>query len=562
MAKDHVDYYYVKWSAYATLGGSRIDIASFKLNYALDKIPEATIFPTVGIEPRSKTEAKAVKALLETEPYTPVEIFVRGETAMDSPQGSQTPGFPYNDDVMVFKGFYQGVGYQAQRSPAGGSVKLTGSVAHWLTSLTGTSSKNKVTAVKGPGGFAEIANIGAKPGLFDIKALISAGIGSASANIWTEFAKLFFYELADNPDVWGESDNTSALDALDDMDDEDVFTGKADNSLVIPADLTGDVPDEMLVRFYAKGIAEPLFAAWRQHSLWDALGLIASEFAFRMVPLIKTATCAPVFGALGGDPFVTVGTDEYSDCFIYSSTPAMITKLVLTGQVAMATSPYSAVPIVSAIIGIASAEDVWDSEVNGITVEDRAPLWLANLSAIGPLTRESLGGDAGVIPDAVNPEANAKAPPYDYQEKFNNYLTSDIGDRVAKTRLFDKLLENRAGWISGRFRLDVCPGSTIKVQVIDDKFSKFNDDPKYVFGLVEGVELTMSAGAAGSVGHASTRFALKYVRTAVEHAGFGGFMTAEEHPVYEAKFVGAMVGSFFYKMINTLAGRPAGAATP
>lgn len=542
MAKDHVDYYYVKWSAYATLGGSRIDIAGFKLNYDLDKIPEATIFPTVGTEPRSQTEAKAVEALLETQPYMPVEIFVEGETEMDSPQGSEEPGFPYNEPVKVFEGFYQGVGYQSNRSPAGGSVKLTGSVAHWLTALTGTSSKNKVTAVKGPGGFAEIANIGDKPGLFDIKALISSGPGSASADIWTGFAKPFFVELANNPDVWGESNNTSALNALVKMDKDTVFTGKANNSLVISTDLVPGVPDEMLVRFYSKSIAEPLFAGWRRNNLWDALWGMAHAFVFRLVPLIKTATCAPVFGALGGDPFVTIGADEYSDCVLYASTPALITKLVLTGHVAMATSPYSAVPVVSTIIGIASAKEVWDARETGITIEKEAPAWLSNLSAIGPLTRESLGGDASIIPDAVNPEANAKAPPYDYQEKFNNYLTSELGDRVAKALLFDKLLENRAGWISGRFRLDICPGSTIRVEVIDDKFNK-DTEPNYVFGLVEGVELTMSAGAAGSVGHASTRFALKYVRTATEHAGVGGLMTAEVHPVYESKFVGAKLWS-------------------
>lgn len=545
MAKDHVDYYHVRWSAYATLGGTRIAIAGFKLNFNLNGIPEATIFPTVGRTPTG-LEAKAVDALLNTQPYTPIEIFVRGETEMDSPQGKQAPGFPYNDDVKVFRGFYQGVGYQSLRSEAGmGNVRLTGSATHWLTGLTGTSSKTKVTAVKGAGGFAEVANIGKVPGLFDIKAAVAAGPDSAEADIWTGFTKPFFYALADSPDVWGGRDNTSALDALDDMDDVNVFEaeGPADNSLIIPVTLAPGVPEDMLVRFYSKSIAEPLFSAWRRQNLWEALGVIAGEFGFKFVPLIDTATCAPVFGALGGDPFATIGADEYYDCFIRANTPTMITKLVLTGGVRMGDSPYATEALVSTIVGIASAEEIWDSPVNGITVNEPAPLWLINEVTIGPLTRESLGGEPGIIPDAVNPEANVKAPAYDYQERFNNYLTSEMGDRVAQTRLFNSLLEHRTGWIKGRFRLDICPGSTIRVQVIDDKFSKFNTNPQHVYGLVQGVEIEMSAGDAGSTGRASTKFTLGFVRTAKEHEDYDGLITAEKHPVFDSKFVGAKLWS-------------------
>jgi hypothetical protein len=543
-ARDHVDYYYVKWSAYATIGGSRIDITGFRLKYGLGAIPEAVFYPTVGTEPRSQKEAKAVEALLEARPYTAIEIYVKGETKMDSPQGAQTPGFPYNEYVKVFEGYYQGVGYQSQRSPAGGSVRLTGTAAHWLTGLTGTSSKTKLNAVKGPGGFAEVANIGAGPGLFDVKSLISAAPGSAASDLWVEFIKLLFYEITDNPNVWGESDNNSALAALDRMDDPSVFTGKADNSLVISTELAGGVPDEMLIRLYTDGIAYPLFKLWQQGSLWSALQIIAEEFGFTVVPLIDTATCAPVFGALGGEPFVTISANEYSDCFLDAATPALVTKLVLTGG--LATSPYAAEPIINAVMGIASSEDAWvgpGAAVRGITITRDAPGWLKGEVTIGKLTRSSLGGDPGIIPDAVNPDANAEAPDYDYQKQFNNYLTSDLGDRVAQTMLFNLMLASRRGWVSGRFRLDVCPGSTVKMQVIDDKFSKFNDDPKYVYGLVNSVDIEMSAGGAGSTGHAATRFNLEYLRTAQEHEGFGGYLTSEEHPVYETKFVGAKLWS-------------------
>lgn len=538
MAKDHVDYYYVRWSAYVLIDGRKIDIAGFSLRYWLNQIPELQFYPTIGVDPVNQKEANAVEALLDARPYTRIELYVKGETEADSPVGPGWAGFPYNQFVRIFDGYYQGVGYQSQRSPAGGSVRLTGSAAHWLTALTGTSSKARLTAVKGPGGFAELAGMGPTGLLSDLKALT---VDSSSVDIWTELTKPIFYKITEDRAIWGDNKNDSALMALDRMDNESVFTGTADNSLFIPVKLAGGLPDEVLARYYLNTVAMQLYATWHQSNLWEALRAIATEFGFQIVPLVDTATCAPVFGALGGDPYVVIHANEYADCFIDATTPALVTKLVLTGSLIMATSPYAGTPITDAVIGIASVEDAWvgpAAAIRGITVQENAPGWLEGAVSIGPLNRMSVGGAKGILPDAANPDAADIAPPYDYQSEYSNYLTSELGDRVAKTRLLNLLLSARSGWIRGRFRLDICPGSTVAVQVIDDKFSTFNDNPNFIYGLVQGVEITMSSGGAGDTGNADTTLQLTNIRTATEHEGFGGYMTAEVHPVYGTRFLG------------------------
>ncbi len=231
-ARDHVDYYYVRWSAFATIAGHRVDITGFQVTYQLDQIPTAIIYPTIGKEPISGKEARAVTAFLQARPYVPVEIFVKGETTQDSPKGPGKPGFEYNKDIKVFEGLYQGVGYQSMRSKAGGRIRITGNAAGWLSGLYGSSARTDKTTVKGPGGFAEAANLkGAAGALFDIQSVWHEDIGGAVTDLWKKFIKPLFERIVREKKIWGDSDNTSASEALRLMDDESVFTGDADNSL-------------------------------------------------------------------------------------------------------------------------------------------------------------------------------------------------------------------------------------------------------------------------------------------------------------------------------------------
>ena len=543
-ARDHIDYYYVRWSAYARLqlqsGGpwQRVDIAGFDISYELDQIPMATIYPTIGKEPRSGKEAKAVAAFLQARPYVAVEIYVKGETEQDSPHGKSHPGFLYNQDMLVFTGFYQGVGYRSMRSPAGGQVRLEGSAAGWLSALYGSSARTSKTTVKGPGGFAEVANLkGDSLTPFDLQSVIYEEIEGAVTNLWLDFVKPFFEAIVDAPAIWGDSDNTSAKQALAAMDNQTVFTGEADNSLPLVAE---GLSRAELARFVVSPLAKVIFDSWRNSDMWTTLLQIAGLFTFHVVPLITTATCAAVYGPLGGNAYVTIGANEYDDVSIDARTPALVSKYVVYNSHGGISSPYDATPRISVITGIFSASQLWVNPVypiRGITVSEEAPPWLLAEVSSGDLTRHSIGGKRGGIPDAVNPDAFAEEPADDYQQIYNNYATSDLGDRYAKAKMQDMLLESRRGSIRGRFRLDVCPGSLVNIQVIEDAWQP-EGEPQSVFGMVRAVVLRMQAGGAGNAGHASTTFYLTHVRSAQEHTGTGEFLTSNVHPVFEKRFAG------------------------
>ena len=536
--KDHVDFYYVKFSARAELQGEEIDITGFDIDYALNKIPVATIYPTVGREPTNNKEAKAVEALLDAQPFTPIKIYATFETDKDSP--SDEKGFPYGSETLLFDGYITGITYQSNRSPAGGSIMLTAGAMGWLTGLRGTTCQTSKSTVKGPGGFAELLNLNNKRiTMFDYKMAFATDGSGIVTDLWKEFIKPFFAELVNTNSVWGDSPNDSARSALRKMDNEKVFSGDATNEL--PLTFGEDAKNiEIVKEFVGQEMSRDIYKLWRNADLWSALMSLAYTFKFAIVPTIETASCVPAYGALNGEPHRYITTGEYTGIQLNVNTPFKIVKVVLTST--MGVSPFSPTPIPSAIVGLHSAESAWnDPELGarGQTVTEEAPAWLAGLTPVGKITRDSLGGDQLIIPDAVNPTANVTTPADDYQKFYSKYLTSDLGDRYAKTIAQHMLFAERAGVVSGRFRLDIAPGSLIKVQVIDDKFAEEGADEKAIYGQVQAVRLSVKAGAAGSVGSAQTDIVLGYVRTATEHEAAGDALTASSHPLYYTRFVGA-----------------------
>lgn len=553
-AKDHADYYYVRWSAYAMITESpgakpqRVDIAGFEVTYMLDELPRAEIYPTIGKEPRSGKEAKAVTAFLRARPYVTVEIFIRGETQQDSPHGSKDPGFLYNTDVKVFSGFHTGTTYRSLRSPAGGQVQVVGNAVGWLAALSGSSTRTDQTSVKGPGGFADAANHkGENITMFSSRAVVYAKLDGAVTDLWLNFVKKFFEEIVNAPSIWGNSDNKSAQQALARMDDEDVFPGPdgtARNHL--PLAVKGMKPEDMAI-FIVDQIAERIFLSWRRTDIWTALLEVAKTFMFHIVPLIDTATCAPVYGPLGGEAYAEITAADYDDVYIETATPEIVSKYVVHNPTGGISSAYDTTPRVSVITGIFDVNQLWVEHgvhARGVTLSEEAPGWLTAESTIGYITRQTvIGTDERVsTPDAVCPSAFSEEPADDYQEIYNNYVTSDLGDRYAKARMQDHLLRHRRGTVRGRFRLDVCPGSLVRVQIIEDAWQPAGE-PEAVVGLANSVTLKMAAGGAGSQGHASTTFGLTHVRTGTEHVGYGLWLTAPAHPIFGVRFEGARLWS-------------------
>jgi hypothetical protein len=203
--------------------------------------------------------------------------------------------------------------------------------------------------------------------------------------------------------------------------------------------------------------------------------------------------------------------------------------------------PWLSAPRLSAVVGQASADDVSVIAYEGVAIRVNAPDWLGSEPMVGELTKVSLGKNQIGIPDAISPASFQYTPTdeEDYPKIFNTFIRSEMGDAYARLVLLDYMLKDRSGTITGRFRTDISPGSTIAVEVIGGgKFSATTGDPRYLYGLVEAVTLNMNGGSGGT-GSASTSLILRNVMTAQEHDGYLGILTEDRHPIFDAAFVGA-----------------------
>jgi len=540
VAKNRDNYYYVRCSAYAELGGKQLDIMGFEIEYKLDSIPTVKLFPTVGREPRSNKEAKAVDAFLKASEYTTLKVYAKFETKQDNPDANDA-GFLYDKDVLVFDGYFMGISYRSTRSPAGGSVALVCNGAGWLTGLAGSTMQSIFSTAKGPGGFAELANTkGEGLGLFDVQSSFFVAAEGTITNLWLDYIKPLFLEIVTNAAVWGESSNDSALTALNRMDGN-VFSRDATNVLSLES-FSGTLDVTLLTKFLTTQIGMIAYKAWRKADLWTSLCSMAELFLFRIVPTIDTAACAPVYSALGGDVYKTLTTDDYHSISLHARTPAKITKYVLVGDIGTFSSSWSPTPRKGGILGFFDVGQTIGGDTRGLTIVEQAPLWIEAEAPSGALTRLSLGGNQFAIPDAASPDAFNGEPELDYQKLYNDQLQSELGDSYAKARVQPLNLVERYGGVEGRFRLDIAPGSTIAVELIDDKFAQKDVKPQVLIGLVEAVILKLSSGAAGPVGNASTALALSHIRSQAEHDKLN-VLTAERHPIYHQRFVGLKLWS-------------------
>lgn len=543
MGKDHTNYYRVKFTAYAELNDERVDIAGFKATYGLDEIPTITIWPTVGRDPANDKEAEAVKKFLEAIEYTPLKVYAKFETELDNPESGE-PGFPYDEDTLIFEGFLMGVTYESSRSPTGGAMRLKAEGAHWLTALAGTDSHTAGTTLKGPAGWAELANPeykGAGINLFDIQAAITTGKTSAVTNLWLEYIKIVFQSIIGDEAVWGDAPNDAARYALDKMDDQSSFSGDASNRLKLEFG-GGSLDIEYLAEFMTQFVSKTIFETWRhtdKASLWAVLKSLAKEFRFRIVPLIESASCCPVYGALGGEPYRTITADDYHSINLTTNAELLITKYAVIGGKDVYSVTRSKNPRSTGLIGLFDINQDIRNEfpVNGQTILQMAPMWIAAETEIGTITRESLGGRQFGIPDASNPDAFAGELEKDYQKLYNEVRTSELGDNFAQAMLQETNLAPRAGALGGRFRMDIAPGSMIKFEVIDDTFADSEAQPQYMYGTITHVTLNLDAGRSGPIGNASTEFSIGWVRNEVEHES--DVFTESFHPLWaDEKFLG------------------------
>ena len=543
MAEKLPDLYYVRVSAKAKIGGTEYPLRGFDVTYELDEVPKATLEIALGrgMSGPGKNKVSSGHGMLESiKPFTPVEISVNLKA---DPPGRFTSskddsGLKDGEDQVIFTGFlftpeqtkdrvgvsaamtFRALGYPAA---LGGSTQFgTGLINVWSDSGPGKLIARLGTGVepkgKGGDGKAEGAT------LSSIDAFLLEK--SQPKKILNRFILLLFQRFLNLTSSFNkDSSNLSARAALNRMIGSPL--GVPDLELDYGR-IKSKYYDRALCRYYVRNAFEPWRNPLTGGDLWSALRALANQALFKIVPAINHDAMAPVTYGLGGEAWRSF---EPSDYWTIQMLPDQFTpefySYVWKVGVSMPAANYSHYQNeyqIGKVLGYSQLPlgILVEAPVEGKLITVPPPDFLI---CPGPPGSDSgLGG--ATVPDAADPTTNYAET--NFGDELNVWVKLAMGNGYASAVLRDRMFEHRKCEITGRFRLDIAPGSLVKIKTIGERFVSESEE---LYGHATRVYLR------GEPGRMETTVRVTAVRTQAEHDRF----TVDRHPLFERRWVGAML---------------------
>jgi hypothetical protein len=529
---DMPDRYYVRVHATALIDGKEMPLQSFAVNYALDEMPKAVLEIALGrgmSGPGFGKTSSGHGLLSSIKPFTPVEIKIKLEA--DPPgkfSGSgDDDGLKQGKDQTIFKGF---VFTPAQtKDRIGSSASLTFQAIGYPAALGGSTQyvRGLTSVVDDKTGASKVVSQLGK-GALTLSAVNSFLSHSADKKIVDTFLLSAFDEITDMLSGYNEtSANDSAKTALERMSGNPLDT----SPLILDY---GGVPkryyEYALSVFYGKHFWEPWQNPDTDVDLWSVLIGLGPHFLYHFVPAIEHDAIAAVTFGLGGEAWrsfepkdywkIQMEPDPFSPAF-YS----YVGKVGLTRPEEAYGFYQEKLPNVHTY-GYAEIADTFDlpvgGDVSGRLVTYPPPEFL--ICPEPPASATGLGGFE--TPDAADPSTNIDV--LNAGGIIDVFSSKSMGNAYANTILRNKLFEHRKCAIEGRFRLDIAPGSLLKIATIGERFV---NESEVFYGHAQSVTL---AGGNGMLG---TRVSLVSLRTETEHERY----TVPDHPLYSQAWNGAML---------------------
>jgi hypothetical protein len=528
MPDSYADYYYVKVSARAEIGGQLVPVSSFQMMYALDTIPTAHIDIPIGRDAKLPGRVSSGHGILtDLLPFTPVKLYMTADaqpSGRAAPSGKD-PGFG-TKEMLVFEGF---AGGPAVVKEAGGSAALSVDCFGMPGALSGASrASSGVTIARAING-SEVAvtRFGRTEVLVSVHGEILSNPAlavSAEDDLWNNGIFQLFDNAVAHVDSWLGEAGGFAEQAIDRIN-----SGKGDLPVPLLSLSQFSGTGTTLRQRVARHLVTEFYDMWSapssgvSASLWDVLVRYTLGFLFHFVPAADADAIAPITFNLGGEPHRTLDPSEYSSVSgsarsLDSAFSSYVTSVGLLMHGWQAMGNWQDASARAFILGRAVLPNLGESKGRFLLV--KAPLWLVPVALPGQNTLlpgegipdSAFLGTAGDVPD--------QAPSETEEEAFN----SDGGDAYSAAVLHEMVFRHREMAIAGRLRLDIAPGSLIRVNTPGERFSGLGD---VLFGCVNKVMIEM--GNTGQDSFARTSFNVVCVRSEAEHEKH----TTPEHPLFQ-----------------------------
>jgi len=513
------------------------EVVAVSATYGLNSIPTASAVIACGMNTKTNQPSKIHNTLDNLRPRAPAKIILYVING-----GGQTKKSPFGGHI-IFEGYYAGVGHQ--RSNTNSNYVLH--FVHWLDDLNcgsmangnwypGVSNDYAQAAL-----YQDAAASGATGSPIPIFDITNALIGKSSQDLWGKVLKPAFKIIAgwNHPEQQGCKGN----DRKNNIDLVGPALAKIPGDAPKPAELPLSIPFITQLNLN-RGLSNMLSANHGYNSFWSKLvGELGPSFLFALSPASTFANVIPFFGGLRIEPTVgsawrVIKLDDYN----YSNFNANLAQLIESVNIFYPFQSNAGVsggqdnkgPTRSFCQVLAQFPEK-PTDIRGTVLVRELPHWLHNM------TPEYLYSLQALSPtlDTLDPGQGSSTPTGGVTQRPPQTITEQksVVDRYAQHWYQTTVLGQRFGEFSGKFRLDIAPGSMIAIEVPPAPPPvnplKGSNEPSYLFASVTQVSFSINAEQHA----AGTSFTITNLRNAKENAD--PTLTDPKPPLYgEGKWPG------------------------
>lgn len=492
--------HFITFSADVKVDGIKIPAVDISVTYALNQVPEAAIRLAVG---RSKSgPSNAMGVLSRADHMSSLVVTVNQQ------------GSPFrNGEQTIFNGFVAGPRNDATADQSVGAMVDGVGFLHEL------QLGNKLSWLlhqSSPAPLFQPALTTPAQGGNTVTLDNRINVTGIENDVWNNgMLKVFNFLAKDGSLVAfgmkGQS-NARAMAAL-----SKIKTDPTAPLAINKAAGTGD-PGQ----FMSKGIAQHLCSVSSGVSFWDTILSFSSLWSMALVPRVNDALIVPFIEASRSVYKNIKLSETFSFTSLNNIQRANCRGVLLVG--ARQAPPQGGVGMDMGWLGVALAEDLGMSGTD--TGQIKAYQWPeAYGAAVVPNSATlNIPKISNNIRSVNNPRGNV---PPSAASDYKTYNLPAFMTKVAEARLRRELLTGRMCTVTGPFRTDICPGSTVGVELIGEE-----DEGLMMFGVVSSVQFNINAEQP----MVSTTFTISHLRTLATQMSAA---VSNAHPVFGTTFKGA-----------------------
>lgn len=509
-----------------------IDVVRFVCGFQRNSIPTATLSVPLGKEVESWQNSSIYNLTPGSMARIRIQVGLEGYFGGTSWQPGTgpppiVPGLPgVPNGFIIFDGWLSGMGYEREREKVYAKLDLT----HWLGDLNFASAMCQASNPGNPANLIIPADLFDTLGGADPEARKYVTPENITSDFWSATLYPWF--------AWMLS--TNRLFKTEFMEETERINDAADGSgalalarmLASPAaklDFALSLTDatticEGVVKDLVQNVNDPdgEELSLANVTIWEKLvGHIVPTYHFDIIPRPGDALIRPVVPSLKITPYVTILARDQSVVKLNAGLQRPIRAVGLfSNDLTGGTLDKPGAPTGVDMVGLAESPQ----QPTGLFLFRQAPTFFVHAGDAGRKYTEFIDDYADIM-NGPNQgiKGRANSPVDSVETSIRNRL--HIGNLLAQIMYMEEALKERHGVIVGPVRLDVCPGSTICVQGIENPDTFFH-------ALVQGVNYFIDADQQ----QAATAFQIAYMRSEAENNN--PTLVATSHPLFKSVWAG------------------------